>query len=101
MLIVLAWVGLVVCLSMFVPDLESVGKAHTVPMSPKEAASMQATQRVGKVFNEFDSDSNVMIVLEGDKPLGDDAHHFYDQLIKKLGRTRRTSSTCRTSGGIR
>ena len=56
-LIVLAWVGLVVCLSMFVPDLETVGKAHTVSMSPKEAASMQATQRVGKVFNEFDSDS--------------------------------------------
>ena len=45
---------------------------------------MQATQRVGKVFNEFDSDSNVMIVLEGSQPLGDDAHHFYDQLVKKL-----------------
>jgi putative drug exporter of the RND superfamily len=69
---------------MFVPDLEEVGKAHTVPMSPKEAASMQATMRVGKVFNEFDSDSAVMIVLEGDKPLGDDAHHFYDQLVKKV-----------------
>ena len=84
LLIGLAGGGLVVCLSMFVPDLESVGKAHTVPMSPKEAASMQATQRVGKVFKEFDSDSNVMILLEGSQPLGDDAHHFYDQLIKKL-----------------
>jgi RND superfamily putative drug exporter len=83
-LIVLAWVGLVVCLSLFVPDLETVGKEHTVPMSPKEAASMQATQRVGKVFNEFDSDSNVMVVLEGSQPLGDDAHHYYDQLVKKL-----------------
>ncbi|SPM38870.1 membrane protein [Mycobacterium numidiamassiliense] len=83
-LIVLGWVGLVVCLSMFVPDLETVGKAHTVPMSPKEAASMKATQRVGKVFNEFDSDSNVMVVLEGDKPLGDDAHHYYDGLVRKL-----------------
>ncbi|WP_232232179.1 MMPL/RND family transporter [Mycobacterium triplex] len=83
-LIVLGWVGLVVCLSMFVPDLETVGKQHTVPMSPKEAASMQATQRVGKVFNEFTSDSAIMILLEGDKPLGDDAHHFYDQLVKKL-----------------
>jgi putative drug exporter of the RND superfamily len=84
LLIVLGWIGLVVCLSMFVPDLEKVGKEHTVPMSPKEAASMQATMRVGKVFNEFDSDSAVMIVLEGDKPLGDDAHHFYDQLVKKV-----------------
>ncbi|MEZ0349346.1 RND family transporter [Mycobacterium sp. pR1184] len=83
-LIVVGWVALVVCLSMFVPDLETVGKQHTVPMSPKEAASMQATQRVGKVFNEFTSDSAIMILLEGDKPLGDDAHRFYDQLVKKL-----------------
>ena len=84
LLIVLAWIGLVVALSVFVPSLDIVGKAHTVSMSPKEAASMQAMKRVGQVFNEFDTDSAIMIVLEGDKPLGDDAHHFYDQLIKKL-----------------
>ena len=83
-LIVLAWIGLVVALSVFVPSLDIVGKAHTVSMSPKEAASMQAMKRVGQVFNEFDTDSAIMIVLEGDKPLGDDAHHFYDQLIRKL-----------------
>ncbi len=83
-LIVLGWIGLVVVLSVFVPTLDKVGKAHTVSMSPNEAASMQAMKRVGKVFNEFDSDSAIMIVLEGDAPLGDDAHHFYDQLIQKL-----------------
>jgi putative drug exporter of the RND superfamily len=84
LLIVLAWIGLVVALSTFVPSLDIVGKAHTVSMSPKEAASMQAMKRVGQVFHEFDTDSAIMIVLEGDKPLGDDAHHFYDQLIQKL-----------------
>jgi len=84
LLIVLAWIGLVVALSVFVASLDIVGKAHTVSMSPKEAASMQAMKRVGQVFNEFDTDSAIMIVLEGDKPLGDDAHHFYDQLIRKL-----------------
>jgi len=84
LLIVLGWVGLVVVLSLFVPSLDIVAKEHTVSMSPKGAASMQAMQRVGKVFNEFDTDSAIMIVLEGDKPLGDDAHHFYDQLVKKL-----------------
>ena len=45
---------------------------------------MQAMKRVGQVFNEFNTDSSIMVVLEGDKPLGDDAHHFYDQLIQKL-----------------
>src|SRR6202008_1609167 len=38
----------------------------------------------GKVFHEFDTDSSAMIVLEGDKPLGADAHKFYDALIHKL-----------------
>ena len=82
--IVLVWIGFVVVLTMFVPDLEQVGKEHTVSMSPSSAASMQATKRVGQVFNEFSTDSQVMIVLEGDQPLGDSAHHFYDQLIQKL-----------------
>jgi RND superfamily putative drug exporter len=82
--IVLLWIGFVVVLTMFVPDLEQVGKEHTVSMSPSSAASMQATKRVGQVFNEFSTDSQVMIVLEGDQPLGDSAHHFYDQLIQKL-----------------
>ncbi len=84
LLIVLGWLGLVVLLSVFVPSLDIVAKEHTVSMSPNEAASMQAMQRVGKVFNEFDTDSAIMIVLESDRPLGDDAHHFYDQLVKKL-----------------
>lgn len=82
--VVLAWVGLVVVLSVLVPSLDAVAEEHTVSMSPKDAPSMQAMKRIGKVFNEFNSDSAVMIVLEGDKPLGDDAHHFYDQIVAKL-----------------
>jgi RND superfamily putative drug exporter len=41
-------------------------------------------QRIGKDFKEFDSNSSAMIVLEGDQPLGDSAHKFYDGLIDKL-----------------
>jgi len=40
--------------------------------------------RVGQDFKEFDSDSSAMIVLEGDQPLGDDAHQFYDDMVGKL-----------------
>jgi RND superfamily putative drug exporter len=83
-LIILAWLGLVVVLSVFLPPLDKVAKQHQVSMSPQSAASMQAMKRVGKVFNEFNSDSSAMIVLEGDNPLGDDAHHFYDQIVRKL-----------------
>ena len=39
-------------------------------------------QRIGANFQEFDSDSNAMVILEGEQPLGADAHHYYDELIK-------------------
>ncbi|EPQ79307.1 Putative membrane protein [Mycobacterium marinum str. Europe] len=53
-------------------------------MNSPDAPSLQATKRIGKVFGEFDSDSSAMVVLEGDNPLGADAHKFYDTLIHKL-----------------
>jgi putative drug exporter of the RND superfamily len=82
--ILLGWLALVVLVNVIAPQLEKVGEAHAVSLAPTDAPSMQATQRVGRDFKEFDSNSSVMIVLEGDKPLGDDAHHFYDGLIAKL-----------------
>ncbi len=68
----------------FVPQLEHVAETHNVSLSPQDAPSLQASKRIGKVFQEFDSDSAAMIVLEGDKPLGADAHHYYDGLVQKL-----------------
>src|SRR5262249_36098278 len=43
-----------------------------------------ATKRVGEVFHEYKSNSSVMIVLEGQNPLGNEAHAYYDQIVKKL-----------------
>jgi RND superfamily putative drug exporter len=82
--IILGWIGLIVLLSTMVPPLEVVGQMRSVSMSPKEAPSVIAMMRVGKVFQEFDSDSSAMIVLEGDKPLGADSHKFYDEMISRL-----------------
>ena len=66
------------------PPLEVVGKEHNVALSSPDAPSLQAFKRIGKVFHEFDSDSAAMIVLEGDKPLGADAHRFYDSLVQRV-----------------
>ena len=85
-LIAFFWLGLAVLTNVFVPQLETVAQAHNVSLSPQDAPSLQASKRIGKVFHEFDSDSAAMIVLEGDQPLGADAHHYYDGLIKKLSR---------------
>ena len=83
-LIALFWLGLAVVTNVFVPQLERVAQAHNVSLSPQDAPSLQASKRIGKVFHEFDSDSAAMIVLEGEQPLGADAHHYYDGLIQKL-----------------
>ncbi|BBZ29826.1 membrane protein [Mycolicibacterium madagascariense] len=82
--IVLAWVAIVAILNTTVPQLEEVGKLRAVSMSPNDAPALIATKRVGQVFHEYDTNSNVMIVLEGDDPLGADAHAFYDQMIREL-----------------
>ena len=59
-------------------------KQHNVALSSPESPSLQAFQRIGKVFGEFDSDSAAMVVLEGDQPLGVDAHRYYDELVKRF-----------------
>jgi putative drug exporter of the RND superfamily len=82
--IILGWITLIGVLSVTVPQLDVVGRMRSVSMSPKEAPSVMAITRVGQDFKEFDSDSSAMIVLEGDQPLGDDAHRFYDDMVGKL-----------------
>ena len=82
--ILLGWIALTVVTNVFVPSLEKVGEAHTVSMNAHDAPAFIAMQRIGANFQEFDSDSNAMVILEGDKPLGADAHHYYDELIKRF-----------------
>lgn len=82
--IILFWLGLTAFTNIAVPRLEAVAQAHQVGMSSPSAPSLKAMKHIGKVFQQFDSDSAAMIVLEGDKPLGDDAHKFYDTLIHRL-----------------
>ncbi|WP_375486595.1 RND family transporter [uncultured Mycobacterium sp.] len=82
--IILFWVGVAAITNIAVARLESVAQAHQVGMSSPSAPALQAMKHIGKVFQQFDSDSAAMIVLEGDKPLGDDAHRFYDTLIRRL-----------------
>ncbi|MCW2563824.1 MAG: Transport protein, partial [Mycobacterium sp.] len=82
--IIIGWIALIVVLSMTVPTLEKVGEMQAVSMSPKDAPSVAAMMRVGKDFQEFDSDSSAMIVLEGQQPLGPETHKFYDDMIAKL-----------------
>jgi RND superfamily putative drug exporter len=87
--ILLFWVALAAITNIAVPQLEEVGKTHNVALNSPDAPSLKAIKRIGQVFHEFDTDSSAMVVLEGDKPLGDDAHRFYDAMVRKLEQDRK------------
>jgi putative drug exporter of the RND superfamily len=84
--IILVWVFITVLVNVIVPQLEEVSEEHSAPMAPADAPSMQAMMRLGHNFKEFNSNSTIMIVIEGEQKLGDDAHRYYDDLIRQLRR---------------
>ncbi|CAJ1498271.1 MMPL family transporter [[Mycobacterium] kokjensenii] len=82
--LVIFWLLLTAGLNVLVPPIESVAREHAVTMSPQDAPSMIAAKHIGATFGEFDSDSMVMLVLEGETELGPEAHRYYDSVIAAL-----------------
>lgn len=82
--VILIWIAIVFLVSVAVPPLEQVAEQRQVSLSPSEAPSVVAMQRMGQNFKESDSDSFAMLVLESDQKLGDDAHIYYNNVIKQL-----------------
>ncbi len=82
--IILGWLALTVVTNTLVPQIEVVGQAQSVPMAAADAPSTVAMNQIGRTFQEFKSNTSVMIVLEGDQPLGEAAHQYYNEIVKKL-----------------
>jgi RND superfamily putative drug exporter len=82
--IVIFWVAVAALTNALVPQLEVVGEQHNVALSSPDSPSLQAFKKIGERFQEFDSDSAAMVVLEGDQPLGAAAHQYYDTLVKNF-----------------
>jgi RND superfamily putative drug exporter len=82
--IILFWVAVAVVLGIVTPSLNEVAAARSVPLSPTDAPSYQAMLNIGRVFQQYDSDSTAMVVLEGEDKLGDAARKFYDEIVAKL-----------------
>src|SRR4029079_8304302 len=85
-IIILAWIAVILTTTLAavggswrsaIPALEKVGREHSVSVMPADAPSVQAMTRMGKNFEESDSDSSAMIVLEGEAPLGEDTQKYY------------------------
>jgi RND superfamily putative drug exporter len=82
--ILLAWIAIAVVTNIVSPQLEVVGEKRSVAMNAADSPSIMAMRHIGQKFEEFESDSAAMVVLEGDEPLGQDAHDYYDILVKKF-----------------
>ncbi|MDY6997860.1 MAG: MMPL family transporter [Actinomycetota bacterium] len=81
---ILIWIAIAAFLNISVPQLETVGSLRSVSMSPDEAPAVISMQRIGEVFEEYESNSSVMVVLEGEGQLGDDTRAYYADLISSL-----------------
>src|SRR6202045_1383291 len=82
--LILAWLAVIAVLTLGVPSLEQVEKEHSVTLTPNDAPSVKAMKRMGQDFKESNTDSVALIVLEGQQPLGPDAHKYYDSLVRQL-----------------
>jgi putative drug exporter of the RND superfamily len=82
--IVLFWVLVALGTTLFTPALRDVAAKHSVPMTPRDAPAFKDMMNIGHKFQEFDTDSTAMVVLEGDDKLGDSAHEFYNKIVAKL-----------------
>ncbi|MGI9124058.1 MAG: MMPL family transporter, partial [Mycobacterium sp.] len=82
--IAIIWLVLAASSNALIPPLEEIGRIHNVAQSSKDSPSLIASKRVGTVFGEYDSDSLVTLVLEGEAPLGAEAHRFADVLVAAL-----------------
>ncbi|WP_201274485.1 RND family transporter [Mycolicibacterium sp. CH28] len=82
--IILVWVAYTAAVNLLIPQVEKVGMANAVSMSPQDAPSVIAAKRMGQKFGESTSDSIAMVVLVGDHPLGEAAHRYYTTLIDKF-----------------
>ena len=82
-LIILGWFAIIVILGMSVPPLAAGReRAFSLAESP-DSPAFTAMTRVNEDF-KLVTDSVVMIVLEGSQSLGDEAHRYYDGLIRQL-----------------
>src|ERR1700735_5253462 len=79
--IILGWLAITVLVNVAVPSLEQVAKERGVSMSNNDAPTTRAMVRMGQLFKEGNTDSTAMLILEGEQPLDEHAHSYYDNLI--------------------
>ncbi|UNB52485.1 RND family transporter [Mycolicibacterium sp. YH-1] len=83
-LMIVAWLVAMVAVSVVVPSLEKVGQANLVSLASQDAPSYKALKKLGEEFDQFGYDSMVMVLLESDTELGDEARDYYRGLVAQF-----------------
>src|SRR6202008_289429 len=82
--IIVFWGFLAISTNTFMPQVERVAEELAGPMVPHYAPSQRALLAIGAKFHESNSTSFTMVVLEGDRPLGDVDHRYYDDVVRRF-----------------
>lgn len=84
--IIVCWALIAVTTNTFMPQVEKVAEELAGPMVPHYAPSQRALLHIGEKFRESNSTNLTMVVFEADRQLGDQDHHYYDDLMLRLKR---------------
>jgi RND superfamily putative drug exporter len=84
--IIFFWGLLAVTTNTFMPQVERVAEELAGPMVPHYAPSQRALLHIGEKFQESNSTNLTMVVFEANRPLADQDHRYYDDLMRRLGR---------------
>ena len=82
--IILFWGLLAVTTNTFMPQVERVAEELAGPMVPHYAPSQRALLHIGEKFHESNSTNLTMVVFEANRPLADQDHRYYDDLMRRL-----------------
>ena len=82
--IIAFWGLLAVSTNTFMPQVERVAEELAGPVVPHYAPSQRALLAIGAKFQESNSTSLAMVVLEANRPLGDVDHQYYDDLMRRF-----------------
>jgi RND superfamily putative drug exporter len=82
--IIFFWSFLAITTNTFMPQVERVAEELAGPMVPHYAPSQRALLHIGEKFHESNSTNLTMVVLEANRPLGDQDHRYYDELMRRL-----------------
>ncbi|WP_406814966.1 RND family transporter [Mycobacterium sp. M23085] len=79
-----AWLGLAAVLALVFPQLETVVKQQSVDPVPRNVASFQSLDRMGKAFDEVGSATTVVVAMESPGGLTSQVRERYSAMVDKL-----------------